>query len=179
MKLEWTKKDVEVTKNMSAILERKMEKIGKFVSEDTKVKVSYIRNGGNEAQSNYQLEVFVPFRKSYLKVVSRNTDYYEAVDEVVNTLVKKIKKEAEATLKTKRKQRKGNLVPNYLFDEAKSNKFSKVSRKELELKPMFEEEALLQMEMFNLDYFLFRTNSDDVQMIRKQKNGKFEIISVL
>ena len=52
-----------------------------------------------------------------------------------------------------------------------------VKRKEIETKPMDEEEAILQMELLGHDFFVFKNaNTDKFNIIYKRKEGNYGII---
>ena len=54
-----------------------------------------------------------------------------------------------------------------------------IKRKEMEMKPMDEEEALLQIDLLNHDFFVFKNIDEDcVSVLYKRKDGKFGIINV-
>lgn len=54
-----------------------------------------------------------------------------------------------------------------------------IKRKEMEMKPMDEEEAMLQIELLNHDFFVFKNIDEDcVSVLYKRKDGKFGIINV-
>ena len=54
-----------------------------------------------------------------------------------------------------------------------------VKRKEMEMKPMDEEEAMLQIDLLNHDFFVFKNIDEDcVSVLYKRKDGKFGIINV-
>ena len=54
-----------------------------------------------------------------------------------------------------------------------------IKRKEMEMKPMDEEEAMLQIDLLNHDFFVFKNVDEDcVSVLYKRKDGKFGIINV-
>ena len=54
-----------------------------------------------------------------------------------------------------------------------------VKRKEMEMKPMDEEEALIQIELLNHDFFVFKNIDEDcVSVLYKRKDGSYGIINV-
>ena len=54
-----------------------------------------------------------------------------------------------------------------------------VKRKDIEMKPMDEEEAILQMNLINHDFFVFKNIDEEcVSVIYKRKDGKYGIINV-
>ena len=53
-----------------------------------------------------------------------------------------------------------------------------VKRKTIEVKPMDEEEAILQMELLNHDFFMFKNLDEEcISVLYKRKDGKFGIIN--
>ena len=53
-----------------------------------------------------------------------------------------------------------------------------VKRKQLDTKPMNEEEAILQMQLLGHDFFIFKNIEEDcVSVLYKRKDGKFGIIN--
>ena len=54
-----------------------------------------------------------------------------------------------------------------------------VKRKDIDSKPMDEEEALLQMQLLNHDFFIFKNIDEEcVSVIYKRKDDKYGIINV-
>ncbi len=53
-----------------------------------------------------------------------------------------------------------------------------VKRKSIDIKPMDEEEAILQMELLNHDFFMFKNIDENcISVLYKRKDGKFGIIN--
>ena len=80
----------------------------------------------------------------------------------------------------KKCKEKNNFIDfNYEFevnkDEEKDEKI--VKRKAIEMKPMNEEEALLQMDLLGHEFFVFKnTDSECVSILYKRKDGNYGII---
>ena len=54
-----------------------------------------------------------------------------------------------------------------------------IKRKTIDTKPMDEEEALLQMQLLNHDFFIFKNIEEDcISVLYKRKDDKFGIINV-
>ena len=52
-----------------------------------------------------------------------------------------------------------------------------VKRKKLELKPIDEEEAIIEMEMLGHNFFVFKdVETDNISILYKRKNGNYGII---
>ena len=64
----------------------------------------------------------------------------------------------------------GKLKINSLFNPKKLLSSSSIY-KEIILKPMDQEEAMLQLEALGLDYYIYKDLNDDINVIYKRKNG--------
>ena len=67
------------------------------------------------------------------------------------------------------------MAPEEIEEEEKTQI---VRRKEVEFKPMDEDEAILQMELTNHDFFVFK-NADEkcTSVVYKRKDGTYGIIN--
>ena len=68
-------------------------------------------------------------------------------------------------------------IKEFLKDEEDKNKI--VKRKNIEMKPMDEEEAILQINLIDHDFFVFKNIDEEcVSVIYKRKDESFGIINV-
>ena len=76
---------------------------------------------------------------------------------------------------------KMKLLPQY-FNYIKNGtkrlelRLNDEKRKDLEIKPMSEEEAILQMELLDHDFFVFKNLNNEVCILYKRKDNKYGII---
>ena len=62
-------------------------------------------------------------------------------------------------------------------EQEEENESKIVKRKTLSLKPMDEEEAILQLELTDHDFFIFKNaDTDGISVIYKRKDGSYGII---
>ncbi len=167
---------ISVTKAIKDYVTDKMNRLNKyFDNEKTVVAEILIRVRNNEQI----IEVTVPTSRFTLRAEERNSDLYAAIDEVVDKLERQIRKN-----KTKLINRYKNVMQvdintdfDVLDDEEENIKILK--RKNIISKPMDEEEAVLQMEMLNHDFFVFKNIDEEcVSVIYKRKDGNYGIINV-
>lgn len=105
-------------------------------------------------------------------------DLYAAIDLVGKKLDKQIKK-INSRLKINKKH--GIEITNFLInhdDETKNETI--IRRKQIENKPMTEDEAILQFEISGHDFFIFEdyTAADMVKVLYKRKDGEYGIIEL-
>jgi len=175
MKLNIRGDKMEVTSAMRDHIEAKLTKILKYFGSADEVEINVLVRVRNE---NQIIEVTVPTAKFTLRAEESHKDLYAATDLVVDKLERQIRK--NKTRINNRFQRE-QQVPDFNFDfeEKEENKNNVVKRKEIESKPMDEEEAILQMELLNHDFFIFNNIDEEaVCVVYKRKDGNYGLISM-
>lgn len=166
-------KKVEVTDSIKNYIEEKIGKLDKYLSspEDITAKV-LIRIIGREQI----VEVTIPIQKVVLRCEERNEDLYAAIDKVSDKLERQIRK--NKTRMQKRVNKNETIGFDLSFEETKEEEEQTiVKRKEIEMKPMSEEEAILQMNLIGHDFFVFRNaKSGEIDVLYARKDGNYGII---
>ena len=68
---------------------------------------------------------------------------------------------------------------NLDYEDEITNDEKIVKRKNLDIKPMDEDEAIMQMELLNHDFFAFKNiNEECVSVLYKRKDGLYGILNV-
>ena len=63
--------------------------------------------------------------------------------------------------------------------ESKYGRLLRVKRKDIDTKPMDEEEAMIQIDLLNHDFFVFKNIDEDcISVLYKRKDGSYGIINV-
>ncbi len=163
---------LEVTKPIKEYIEEKIGKLNKYFEnpEDIKANVVVRVHGIDQI-----VEVTIPVKKLILRAEDRNKDLYSAIDLVVEKLERQIRK-------NKTKMQKKNLRTKITelkndFEEIIEKEKKVVKRKKLEMKPMDEEEAILQMELLDHEFFVYEdSESGDICILYKRKDGDYGLI---
>lgn len=119
------------------------------------------------------VEVTIPTSRFVLRAEEKHNDLYAAIDKASDKLERQIRKN-----KTRFKSKNiPDISRDFNIDfEVKKNEiddYKIVKRKKIEMKPMDEEEAILQMNLLDHDFFLYKdinTNKTCVLYKRKDKN---------
>lgn len=162
-----------VTKAIKDYITDKISKLDKYFEEASKIKASVIIRVKNEEQI---IEVTVPTSKFTLRAEEKHSDLYAAIDLVTDKLERQIRKN-----KTKLNNKYKNIIQfDLATDTAIEEDNSKIiKRKNITTKPMDEEEAVLQMELLNHDFFVFKNVDEEcVSVIYKRKDKDYGIINV-
>ena len=123
------------------------------------------------------VEVTIPVRKIILRREERDKDLYAAIDLVCDKLERQIRKNKT---RMNKKPVKPNLVDfniSFEVDKQELDNNKVVKRKKLEMKPMDEEEAILQMELLGHEFFVYQDiDAENVCILYKRKDGNYGII---
>ena len=176
MKINIRGDKVEVTKSIKSYIEEKLAKLDKYFTNANDIKTSVIIRVKNELQT---IEVTVPTSKFTIRAEESHPDLYAAIDLIVDKLERLIRK--NKTKLTKHYHDVPSFEMNFdyepLEDEEDNEKIAK--RKNIDTKPMSEDEAILQMQLLNHDFFAFKnTDEECVSVLYLRKNGTYGILNV-
>ena len=168
---------IKVTDSIKEYIEGKISKLEKYLGNAEEVKATaVIRVLG----PNQIIEVTVPTGKYTLRSEERHKDLYAAVDLVVDKLERQIRKNKTRITTRERKDSIANMISDFTldFEEKEENDNKIIRRKSLEMRHMDEEEAILQMELLNHDFFIFNNIDEEcVSVLYKRKDDHYGIIN--
>lgn len=177
MKVKFTSRKTDLHDRTKADLEKKISRLDKYFGADHEAKVVI------DSFKNYEkIEVTIIKGKTVFRAESEDIELYNALDQCIDKLTKQIRKN-----KT-RLSRKGNdtiryeAVEAYTDEEIQENPMELqiptiVRRKQLEYTPMTEEEAILQLDLIDHNFFVFHNvDTDAISIVYKRRDGNFGII---
>lgn len=174
MKFNIRGKNMDVTPAIKSYIEEKIGRLDKYLESPSDVTANIvIKVRGNEQI----IEVTVPISKIILRGEESHNDLYAAIDLVSDKMERQIRK--NKTRLKKRKDKNEIIDFNYDFEVSKDEDVEEVivKRKTIDMKPMNEEEALLQMDLLGHEFFVFKnTDSECVSVLYKRKDGNYGII---
>ena len=165
-----------VTPAMKSYIEEKLTKLDKYFENPEEINANVLIRTRNLEQI---IEVTAPTKRFTLRAEESNEDFYAAVDLVVDKLERQIRKNRDRL--NKKFKNIEELEFNFDFDVKKeeSNESLIVKRKNISMKPMDEEEAILQIELLNHDFFVFKNIDEEcVSVLYKRKDGNYGIINM-
>ncbi len=163
-----------VTKSIKDYITEKLDRLNKYYENASEIDCKVLIRSKNNLQT---IEVTIPLSKFILRAEVSDKDLYASIDLVVDKLEGQIRKN-----KTRLKKRyTSNDVPemSFDFDAEAEEELNIIKRKDIDTKPMDEEEAILQMNLLNHDFFVFKnTDEECVSVLYKRKDNKYGIINV-
>ncbi len=165
-----------VTEGIRSHIDSKLKKLEKYFDNHDELSANVlVRVTGR----NQTIEVTIPTNHFTLRAEEAHDDLYAAVDLVVDKLERQIRKNKTRIEKRSKKEKIKEI--NYDFtvelDEEDNNKI--IKRKKLDMKPMNEEEAILQMNLLGHAFFIFKNIDDEnICLLYKRNDGNYGIIEV-
>ncbi|MER1959432.1 MAG: ribosome-associated translation inhibitor RaiA [Solibacillus sp.] len=172
--------NIEVTPAIREYVESKIEKVERYFNEDLNANANVNLKVYNDRQT--KVEVTIPMKNLTLRAEERHNDMYAAVDLIVDKLERQIRKHKT---KVNRKFRDREGVGVYFATatqaepatESTDEEYTIVRTKQFDLKPMDQEEAVLQMNMLGHDFYIFTdAESDATNIVYKRRDGKYGLI---
>lgn len=161
-----------ITEAIKDYTETKLGKLEKYFKEDDITANVLTRVRGN----SQIVEVTIPTDKFILRSEEENDDLYAAIDLVTDKLERQIRKN-----KTRLNRNIKGSVKEFNFDfdikDEEEAKEKVVKRKNIEMKPMDEEEAILEMELLGHSFFVYKDmDTKNICVLYKRKDGDYGLI---
>ncbi len=162
----------QATEKMKNKIGIKLSKFDKIFGNATNADVVL-----TDLKGNCICEITVYAEDTIFRVEETDTNMYTAFDECIENLKKQIRK---YKTKLEKKFKNSKLILEEVeeeWDEDTDIDFQIVRTKTVSMKPMFVEEAILQMNLLNHEFYVF-TNAETnrVNIVYKRKNSGYGLI---
>lgn len=167
---------IKVTDAMKSYIEEKLGRLDKYLENSENVRANVIVKVKGHLQT---MEITIPLKSFILRSEETQEDFYAAVDKTIDKLERQIRKN-----KTRLMSRKAKPSYDFNFDmielptEKEEIKESKiVKRKTVDVKPMDEEEAILQMELLGHQFYMYKdADTNKPAVVYKRNDGNYGVI---
>lgn len=163
---------VKVTNAIRSYTEDKISRINKYFQNHEGVNANVlIRIKG----INQIVEVTINAKKMMLRAEESNGDLYAAIDLVVDKLERQIRKNKTRMSKKTIKDNFSEINVDLIEEQQEENVI--VKRKKIEMKPMNEEEAILQMNLTDHEFFVFKDiETEKICVLYRRKDNNYGVI---
>lgn len=158
--------------SVKSYIETKIGKLDKFFENPDNICANVAIKKMN---INEIIEVTIPIKRTILRSEVGNKDIYAAIDLVLEKLEGQLRKN-----KTKlHRQNKDNIKIFTDYESEETEEKIIIKRKTIEDKPMSEEEAILQMELLDHDFFMFHNiKTENIAVVYRRKDKNYGIIEM-
>ncbi|MBR0171164.1 MAG: ribosome-associated translation inhibitor RaiA [Lachnospiraceae bacterium] len=165
-------KNVDVTGGLRKTVEEKLGKLEKYFSEDTKVNVTL-----SVDKERHKIEVTIPLKGKIIRSEQVSNDMYVSIDLVEETIERQLKK-YKNKLVDKHQDAMVSFKREFLEKEYVDEDEVKIERvKRFDIKPMYPEDACVQMELLGHNFFVFiNAETDQPCVVYKRKANTYGLI---
>ncbi len=166
-------KNLDVTPGLKEAVENKLGKLERYFTPDTEVYVTM-----SVQRERQKIEVTIPVKGGLIRSEEVSTDMYVSIDLVEEIIERQLRKYKNKLIA--RHQEGGNFKQEFIEQDDVSEDEGEiriVRTKKFGFKPMYPEDACVQMELLGHDFFVFRNaETDEVNVVYRRKNGTFGLI---
>ena len=172
MKFIISGRNLEVTEGLKNTVIDKLGKLERYFTPDTEVNVTM-----SIEKERQKIEVTIPVKGHIIRSEQVSNDMYVSIDlveEVIERQLRKYKNKLVA-----KQQDGGNFRREFLEKEEniEPEEIKIIRTKEIEMKPMYPEDACIQMELLGHTFYMFHNaESDEVNVVYKRKGGTYGMI---
>lgn len=173
MKFVYTEKKADVPAELHAYAEKKIGKLERLFRGESTAYVTF----SNKQRGIEKVEVTVRNNGLIYRASESTSDMFASVDAAVSAIERQIAKNKTRLAK---RLREGAVEQELSTptDEPEENEFDVVRTKRFSIKPMSVEEAILQMNLLEHEFFVFKKDSEDgaFSIVYKRKDGGYGLI---
>ncbi|MCI5857976.1 MAG: ribosome-associated translation inhibitor RaiA [Agathobacter sp.] len=172
MRITITGRNIELTDGLKGAVEEKLSKLEKYFTPDTDVYVTL-----SVEKERQKIEVTIPVKGHIIRSEQVSNDMYVSIDLVEEVIERQLRK-YRTKLVAKKQTAEAYFQPEFIEAEDDTDEAIKIVRtKKFGMKPMYPEDACIQMELSGHDFFVFRNaETDEVNVVYKRKGNTFGLI---
>jgi putative sigma-54 modulation protein len=176
MKFTFTEKKVDLPNKVKAYAEKKVGKLDRYFKTDGEAFVTF-----SVEKDRNCCEVTVHGGNTIFRASESTSDMFASIDAAVGTLERQIRKNKTRLAKRLREDafdRTVDEISSFVPDPQEEEEFPVVRNKKFSMKPMTVEEAILQMNLLEHNFFAFRNEESDgtFAVVYRRKDGGYGLI---
>ena len=164
-------RNIEVTPGLRSAVEDKLSKLEKYFNPETEVHVTL-----SVEKERQKIEVTIPVKGSIIRSEQVSNDMYVSIDLVEEVIERQLKKYKSKLIKRHQEAAafKREYVERSYYDE---EDIKIVRKKQFDIKPMYPEDACIQMELLGHSFFVFNNaETGQVNVVYKRKGDTYGLI---
>ena len=164
-------KNVEVTPGLRQAVEDKIGKLERYFTPNTEIHVTL-----SVEKERQKIEVTIPVKGTIIRSEQVSNDMYVSIDLVEEIIERQLKKYKNKIIDAKHGS--DNFKQEFLDrDYADDDEIQIVRSKRIDIKPMYPEDACVQMELLGHNFYVFtNAETDEVNVVYKRKGNTYGLI---
>ena len=171
MKIIISGRNIDITAGLRAAVEEKLGKLERYFTPETEIHVTL-----SVEKERQKIEVTIPVKGNIIRSEQVSSDMYVSIDLVEEVIERQLKK-----YKTKiiaKQQAESSLRKEFIEKDSGADEDIQIIRsKKFGMKPMYPEDACVQMELLGHNFYVFRNaETDEVNVVYKRKGNTYGLI---
>lgn len=173
MKFIISGRNIDITDGLRSAVEDKLGKLEKFFTDDTEIHVTL-----SVEKERQKIEVTIPVKGNIIRSEQVSNDMYVSIDLVEEIIERQLRKYRKKIID--KKQNTGTFQQAFIekdFEDENSNEIKIIRTKKFGFKPMYPEDACVQMELLGHNFFVFlNAETEEVNVVYKRKGNTYGLI---
>ena len=171
MKFIISGKNMDITEALRSAVEDKLSKLEKYFTSETEVHVTL-----SVEKDRQKIEVTIPVKGNIIRSEQVSNDMYVSIDLVEEIIERQLKNYKNKIID--KHQSAGNFKQEFIEKEYVDDEEIQIVRsKKFDIKPMYPEDACIQMELLGHNFYVFvNAETDQVNVVYKRKGGTYGIM---
>ena len=171
MRITISGKNIDITDGLRTAVEDKLSKLERYFTPQTDIVVTL-----SVEKERQKIEVTIPVKGNIIRSEQVSNDMYVSIDLVEEVIERQLKKYKNKIVD--QQQSAGNFQKEYIDKEVEEDEDVKIIRtKRFGMKPMYPEDACIQMELLGHNFFVFQNaETDQVNVVYKRKGNTYGLI---
>ena len=164
-------RNIDITEGLKSAVQEKLGKLERYFTPETEIHVTL-----SVEKDRQKIQVTIPVKGNIIRSEQVSSDMYVSIDLVEEVIERQLRK-----YKTKivnQQQAGGNFQKEFVEDEFLEDEEVNIIRtKKFGIKPMYPEDACVQMELLGHNFYVFRNaETDEVNVVYKRKGNTYGLI---
>lgn len=163
-------KNIDVTEGLRSAVTDKLGKLERYFTPETEVQVTL-----SVEKERQKIEVTIPVKGTVIRSEQVSNDMYVSIDLVEEVIERQLRKYKNKIVQ--REQGGGSFRQEFIDREAEDETVRIIRTKQYDLKPMYPEDACVQMEMLDHNFYVFvNAETEKVNVVYKRKGGTYGLL---
>ena len=166
-----TGRNIDVTEGLRSAVEEKLGKLDRFFAPETEVHVTL-----SVEKERQKIEVTIPMKGHIIRAEQVSDDMYVSIDLVLEVIERQVTRHKKKLVD--KAQNAAYFQNAFIEEEDEEDDEIKIVRtKKFDVKPMYPEDACIQMDLLGHSFFVFRNaDTDEVNVVYKRKGNTYGLI---
>ena len=163
-------KNIDVTEGLRTAITDKLGKLERYFTPDTEVHVTL-----SVEKERQKIEVTIPVKGTVIRSEQVSNDMYVSIDLVEEVIERQLRKYKNKIVQ--REQGGGSFRQEFIDKEVEDEEVRIIRTKQFDMKPMYPEDACVQMEMLGHSFYVFvNAETEQINVVYKRKGNTYGLI---